>query len=198
MVEFCDHCGASMKKHWHSITPGLATALVKFRLAVHNKNSNSIHLQSEINLTKNEYNNFQKLRFHALIAKTGKTGYWLLTHRGAQFLNGEMAIPERVETFRNRVVAHSEELVTIQQVYGGEKPIFEQSFDFDYATEDDLVSTMAIKNKRKGKPKCPTCGNTLIPETKTEPGSNPNSLILSKFMVCPNKTGCGFRYEVRV
>lgn len=116
----CPHCGASMKMYWHKITPGLIRGLLKMRKAVVIKGENDIKidkLPGELELTKWERANWTKLRFHGLVAKVkkdGKTkrGRYLLTRKGTNFLNGD-SIPERVQTFRNKVVDHSPENVTL-------------------------------------------------------------------------------------
>lgn len=120
----CPYCGASLKEYWHKLTPLLVNGLVKMKQKIINKNENRIHLQNDLNLSKTEYNNFQKLRFHGLIAhykdKNGKkeNGYWLITKRGNEFLKGSLAIPSRVKTFRNHVIDHDDHLVHIADVIG--------------------------------------------------------------------------------
>ena len=71
-------------------------------------------------------------RFHALVAKVdGKPGFWLITSRGGQFLRGEIAIPERVKTFRNKVLEHSTELIHINELKG-KIPVFQREFAYEY------------------------------------------------------------------
>jgi hypothetical protein len=119
--KICPHCGAKMYQYWHKLTPILVRALISFRKAVINHDRNMIHVPDEVTLSKQEYNNFQKLRFHALVAKykeggDHKAGYWLLTHRGNQFLNGEIQVPYAVLTYRNQVIGHGGDLVTVGEV----------------------------------------------------------------------------------
>jgi hypothetical protein len=118
MIEICECCGAKMYKYWHRLTPMLIDTLKKFHQAVIRKGANDIHVPKEVNLTKQEYNNFQKLRFHGLVAKykskgIHKTGHWLITRRGAQFLAGELAVPCRVQTFRNKVIDHDTKTISL-------------------------------------------------------------------------------------
>lgn len=124
----CPHCGASLKKYWHVLTPILVKALVKVRKAVYLKGENNIHLLKEMpgdtQLEIHEWNNFTKLRFHGLVAKykdaDGKhlSGRWLITKRGFAFLRGELEVPARVLTFRNRVVEHDPRMVKLRDVIG--------------------------------------------------------------------------------
>lgn len=120
----CPQCGAKMNKYWHNLTRGLVDSFIKFSLAVRSKNANSVHLQTDVQLTKNQYNNFQKLRFFGLVAKVKdkngnrKAGYWLVTKNGGAFLRGELAMPRRVRTFRNKIIDKDENLVYIKEVMG--------------------------------------------------------------------------------
>ena len=133
MTERCEHCGASLKKYFHSITPGLVKVLVKCYVYA-SEHDNEFKMR-DLKLDHSEYGNFQKLRFHALIAKKKEDGEkvertWLVTSRGADFLKGTIQIPDKVQTFRNGVVDHSPELVTIRDVMKSE-PYWEQDFSYD-------------------------------------------------------------------
>src|ERR1022692_1181022 len=119
MTERCPHCGAGMKAFWHTLNPGLVSVLIKCIQFVHDHKKNEFHLQNDLHLSVNEFSNFTKLRFHALVAKVeGKPGFWLITARGGQCLRGEIAVPFRVKTFRNRVLEHSPELIHINELKG--------------------------------------------------------------------------------
>lgn len=131
----CPHCGANMKMYWHTLTPSLVKTLIKIYIKISNKGVNQVHPHDEMDLTTSEHMNMTKLRFHGMIAKCRddagiRRGYWLITKRGARFLRGEIAVPKKVQTFRNRVVGHSENLVDLVDVLGSE-PFIEKEFDFD-------------------------------------------------------------------
>lgn len=134
----CEHCGAQMKSWRHSLTPGLVDVLVSFIQAIKDKGENKIHLQTEMNLNSNQYNNFQKLRYFGLVAKVKDAegnhlaGYWLITRLGGEFLRRETAIPRSVKTFRNSIVEKSEDVVFINDVYNRYFPIvwFQEKFEF--------------------------------------------------------------------
>lgn len=138
MNEKCEHCGANLKKWWHTLTPGLVRDLVKLRMAIHSKGENDIHIAQEMGLTKSEYNNFQKLRYFGLVAKVrveGKRnqGRWLLTHRGALFLDGKISVPSKVQTFRNRISDRTGEFIKISDIYKSfELPNFQNIDDFEF------------------------------------------------------------------
>jgi len=136
MEERCEHCGAKMKRYWHTMSPGLVRVLAKcYEYLLGQRALENRFAMKDLNLDHSEYGNFQKLRFHALIAKVKEDGErvereWLITKRGADFLKGEIQIPARVQTFRNQVVDHDEELVTITQVM--QSQIFwEKDFSYD-------------------------------------------------------------------
>lgn len=156
MTDRCPHCGASMKQYWHRLTPGAVSALVKLLKAVHYYNRNSVHLHNEMKsggdpawrLSDFEWNNFSILRFHGLAhqdeKKTHRSGYWLITKRGGQFLRGEISVPKGVKTFRDKVIDHSPELVHIRS-FAGKTPEFESSKAYEYPPE--FEPTKAIQQK---------------------------------------------------
>jgi hypothetical protein len=117
---YCDHCGNHSNAFWAAVTPGLVDTLIKFKGAVLAKNRNSIHLQKDADLTYSQRANFSKLRQLGMVAQDegAGAGYWLLTHRGSEFLKGNMRVPERVKTVNNRIVERSEEYVSIRDVKG--------------------------------------------------------------------------------
>jgi len=190
MKEVCEHCGARMRKYWCKMTSGLAGSLVKFYIVLNQKGENSVHLQNDMlgdnKLTQFEYNNFQKLGFHALVAKTKDSGSWLLTHRGALFLKGELAIPSEVQTFRGKVVAHSQREVFIKDVVN-KLPRFESRADinFEYVVPEDVPTIQKIIKRRKSKfPTCPNDGSVLAVNVITSPGKNKNSLNFTREYYC--------------
>lgn len=143
----CTHCGARLRKYKVSLSRGIINTLIKFRQAVIAKDENKIHLLEDMQgrdyqLTRHEWNNFSRLRFHGLVAKYKEngqhvSGYWLLTKRGADFLNGKITIPHSVEVFRNRVVSHSEHKVNIRDaVIDIAVPYFEDRSTIEYAPID--------------------------------------------------------------
>jgi len=125
----CKFCGAQVKEWWHALTPGLVEILFRFAAGVNKKSRNEINLQLDITLDKNQYNNFQKLRFFKLVERVGKEGLWKLTPRGAQFLCGDVNIPYRVLTFRGAPITYSPDMVNIMD-YLGELPVFERQFSY--------------------------------------------------------------------
>jgi hypothetical protein len=138
----CPCCGAKMKLHWHRLNKGLVNVLIKFRQQVIAKGKNEVQI-SELGLTTSEFCNFQKLRYHAMIAKCrdgeGKRigGYWLLTRRGNQFVKGLIEVPIKVGTFRNVIRKKSTEFVKITDVLKDNNlPYWDSTYDFQYELYD--------------------------------------------------------------
>lgn len=126
--------------------------LVKFRAAVYSYHKNRLHVPREVELTKSEYNNFQKLRYHGLIARYREmgspvSGVWLMTRRAAHFLRGEIDLPEKVQTFRNKVVDHSIVKINVSQALGS-APYWDQRDDFDFDIAD--VNDVEFDEKGQG------------------------------------------------
>ena len=131
--KICPFCGASLVERWIAITPGLVKVLVKCYENVYAKQKNLFEF-NELTLNHTEYANYQKLRFHALIAKHKIGGEiiereWVITRRGFQFLRGEVQIPAKVKVFRNRVIDHDDQLVTVTNVMAN-FPYWEKKFDY--------------------------------------------------------------------
>lgn len=121
IIEKCFHCGAGMTPRWEILNSGLVHSLILAIQAVHRNGKNQFHYMNDLTLGHTAAANFQKLRFHGLIAhadeENPRNGEWLITKRGGQFLRGEIEIPKRVKIFRNHVIEHEEkEFLHIKQV----------------------------------------------------------------------------------
>lgn len=137
----CPHCGASMKAHSHGLSRGLANTLIKFRKAVLNQphiQFNKVHIPNDVVFTKNEYNNFQKLRYFGLVAKVRKSdgtherGFWLLTRNGNAFCKGLKDMPKSVLTFRNKIQDRSKVKISIlEAIQCKDLPYFEKDFAYE-------------------------------------------------------------------
>lgn len=210
----CPHCGASMKKFWHAVTPGITYTLIKLNKAVNFYQKNDIdihHLPADLAFDHIQKTNWTKLRFNALVAKIRvegkvKRGRWCITRKGYQYLGGK-AIPKEAQSFRNKVTAHSEEMVTISQVlrsspywqsiedirFDYAEPTIEMDADIDGRTVPTVMARATRKNK--GKPLCPRCHNVLAVDITTKPDEqDPNRLIIiAKNRVCRK---CGYHEPV--
>jgi len=141
MSDQCPYCQAKLIKYWHRLNPVLVHSLVKLYAAVVRKGENQIHSRKEISdMSIIEYNNFQKLRYFGLIAHSGPSGYWLITHRGAEFLKGNIRIPRRVQTFRNHIESHDDELVSVSEVIK-ENISIDTKKDYLFTSEQKSIET---------------------------------------------------------
>lgn len=207
----CPTCGASMKKFWHKVTPGIALALIKLNKAVNLAGKNDVdiyHVPADLEFKHTELTNWTKMRFNALVAKirvagTVKRGHWCITRKGYQFLAGK-PIPQETQSFRNKVSAHSSTMVTISQVlksyptwqtidqirFDYAEPTIEMDEDID-GSEKAITVTRAARRKKYGQPLCPTCNNKLTVDITTQPNpADPNSVtIVARKRICRK---CGY------
>lgn len=116
----CPTCGQQVLKHKHVFRKSLAN-LVEFTIKktgpVH-----PFHLQKELNLTKNQYNNFQKLQYWGLVKKSfanGKRigGFWQFTRSAVDLVNGG-SVPAWVKTYNNQPVEYSTERTRLSDAIG--------------------------------------------------------------------------------
>jgi len=134
----CPNCGANMIVHRQRLSKGLVNTLIKFKKSVTEHQRNKIHLRTEVSLTKNEYNNAQKLRYHGLIAKfknpetkEHQAGYWLLTKRGNEFCKDAMSLPQCVYTFRNKIVDKDSVYLRLSDILAdNDVPVWDERSDF--------------------------------------------------------------------
>jgi hypothetical protein len=140
----CPYCGASMTARWERLSKGLVQSLVKFKQQVIILDRNKIHLQDDLKLTKTEYNNFQKLRYHAAIAKyinpdtkQHEAGYWLLTKRGNQLIKNMIEVPLKVKVFRNKIIDKCDERAYASDILKDvQLPVWDEKEDFKYEYAD--------------------------------------------------------------
>ena len=93
----------------------------------------------------NDYNNTNKLRLHALIAKIpGKRGLWVITSHGWAFLRGDKDLPRHVYIADNSIQARSDELINVRELNKGEVVIQNQ---FEYYNENrEYLNTRPVSN----------------------------------------------------
>jgi hypothetical protein len=104
----CPHCGATMMEYKHTLSEALViglTRLGQYKYPVNIK---------ELKLTRNQWDNFQKLRYWGLCGQVKdiegrrKNGVWGMTLKGRKFLRCEIAIPYAVYTYRGERVKSDE------------------------------------------------------------------------------------------
>lgn len=127
--ERCANCEASMAMYIYTLDVLDALLLFGMGRIVFEKSksipfteANKVHLQTQLN----KYHSVPSRQTHCsklgLIAKVkhkdgshdSKAG-WLITKRGFQFLAGN-PVPKKVQVFRNIIIEHFEEMITIEEV----------------------------------------------------------------------------------
>lgn len=144
-AEYCEHCGAKLKKNRFAITKAIAQTLIKLRRAEVALGKREIWLDhddkgAEYEMTKNQRSNMSRLRILGLARYTeAHSGRWFITRRGYQFLRGE-EVPYEVWTFRNEIVKRTDKMITLQQAFkNDEVPYFNPITDRDIATEEEMA-----------------------------------------------------------
>lgn len=107
-VKHCDHCGAKMVEYKHSLNTGLAVALTKLRR--HGKPATL----KELDLTVNQFNNFQKLQYWGFVDKN-EDHEWYATREADRFFEGYQ-VPKSVWTYRGKTVRVSDETTNIGEL----------------------------------------------------------------------------------
>jgi hypothetical protein len=138
----CVHCEADLAIKLHRLTALHVECLFKLRAAVRHYGRNSIHLRDDMRatgcpfrLSDDQWTNFGKLRYFGLAhhadRENPRSGSWLLTDRGAAFLQGKITIPRKVFTFRGHPVDSPEPVKPVHILeYRKELPSFETYYDF--------------------------------------------------------------------
>lgn len=115
-----------MVKHVHTLNKGMLQALIKisdFKIPVNLK---------DLDLTFNQRDNFQKLRYWNLVRKSynaeGKRigGHWEITELGLRFVNGEISMPQSAITYRGEVVEYKGE----NKYFSDVKELYKRSEDY--------------------------------------------------------------------
>jgi hypothetical protein len=105
--KLCECCGHSVKAYSHTLNVQLLQALKQLS-NFYEANKRGCHLQNDLpKLTKNQYNNFQKLQYFRLIIK--KEDGWYPTRLADNFLKGETSIYMPVATFGKSVLTPEHE-----------------------------------------------------------------------------------------
>jgi hypothetical protein len=97
----CPHCEAKMVEYKHSFSKALAVGLGRLHFFA----GGPINIKN-LGLTRNQWDNFQKLRYWGLVGKATKEdgtragGEWVLTQKGFDFIQKGIGIPKSVWTYR--------------------------------------------------------------------------------------------------
>jgi predicted Zn-dependent protease with MMP-like domain len=96
-------CGAKTKKYSHNLNKGMIDSLKKLYA------KNSFTRLADLDLTINQFNNFQKLRYWGLVVN--ESGKWKHTALAERFLLNKIEIPMSVTTYRKKVVSYSDQKI---------------------------------------------------------------------------------------
>jgi len=97
----CDCCGHQTTAFSHNLNAQLIQALDQLN-DYYFKNHRGCNLQKNLNLTKNQYNNFQKLQYFNLVTRV-EDG-WIPTIVGTKFLQGDITVENPVATFGKEIL----------------------------------------------------------------------------------------------
>ncbi len=116
--KFCPHCGAKMVKYKHSLSIPMVEGLTLLRDA----GGGPINIK-ELNMSRNQWDNFQKLRYFKLVKRVyedgvRKSGVWKITKRGRRFLLGDVMVPRAVWTYRGKTCDKEPERIFAWEVSG--------------------------------------------------------------------------------
>jgi hypothetical protein len=113
----CDHCGAKMVEYKHNFSNALAIGL--YQLYQEGKPVNI----KRLGLTRNQWDNFQKLRYWGLVEKAfgadGKRigGCWNITLLGVDFIEKGTSIKKYVWTYRGETVRFEGNTCFFKQIH---------------------------------------------------------------------------------
>lgn len=115
-VKVCECCGAKLVEYKHVLNKGLVHAL--FELA---KQDKPVHL-STLDLTRNQWTNFQKLRYWNLVYKEMRddgscTGNWYLTSDGWDFIWDRSSMAKHAWTYRGETIRLDGDRVYFSEIY---------------------------------------------------------------------------------
>jgi len=134
-----------VRPRWEKLTPGLVKALLKFYAVICSKGVNDAHILRECGLSISEANNFQKLRYFALVRKIdGNSGHWMLTWQGRDFIRSGYTPHERVLVLHNRIQERSVRRVSIGQVLRANEPDWLRRDDFIESRPAEAVEQIAM------------------------------------------------------
>jgi len=156
MKQVCPHCQQTIVARKESLTKGIIRSLLKCAKTIEKKGLNKIHPRKELKLSISEYNNFQKLRYHGLIAKQDESGFWVITTKGYRFISGKIVTAKYVEVFNNEIVGYSEDLITIADLLKSEAREFPEISTIEYTKK-----TRKRRVKKRKNP-CPSCEDGIL------------------------------------
>lgn len=99
--ETCGSCGHVKTAFVHHINKPMVNALRQL-VDWYERTGKPANLQKNLDLTKNQYNNFQKLQYFGVVTRTDKG--WFPSSTGIAFIYGNTRIPSHVATVESVVL----------------------------------------------------------------------------------------------
>lgn len=128
--EVCHACGQPIKQAYKEVlTKHKLTMLQEAARHIIETGVNDFCLDYRHMENYNNFNNFQKLRYHGLVHhvrdRSGNKvrGHWLITRNGWAFLRGEIELPKWVTVRNNSIVERCPETIHVKYVYHGSEVI---------------------------------------------------------------------------
>lgn len=104
--KMCECCGHKISAYTHSLNKPLVQSL-KAVVEHYERTGKACNLQQHLNLTKNQYNNFQKLQYFDFVVNT-QSG-WFPKQRGKDFIYGKIVVKVPVATFGKQILGENHE-----------------------------------------------------------------------------------------
>lgn len=125
-ANMCECCGAKIVEYKHVLNKGLVSAL--FELA---KFNHPVSL-SELDITRNQWTNFQKLRYWGLVGKElhadgSGTGHWFVTSSGRAFIDNQFPMPKEAWTYRGETIRLEGSTIYFSDIYD---PHYRERLDY--------------------------------------------------------------------
>ena len=99
--ETCPTCGHQLTAYKHRLNKSQVNALMQLVLW-YRKTGKPCNLQKHLTLTKNQYNNFQKLQYFQAVTRTTKG--WFPTNKGIDFIEGRGYLWNRCATIESKLI----------------------------------------------------------------------------------------------
>lgn len=106
MKKTCSHCGHTIASYVHNLNKPMVDSLLQV-VVFFLENKRPAKLQKDLDLSKNQYNNFQKLQYFCLVKRT-ENG-WTPEQKGIDFIYGKSPCFNIVMTFGKSVLSPDHE-----------------------------------------------------------------------------------------
>ena len=117
--EICPYCFRKIKVNATKLSKPHVIALVN----MYRKGQGQYHHYDDVQIRGN--NSMSKMRYFGLISKkqnedptTNSSGMYRLTHKGIEFIHGNISVPEKVYTYNDTILGFTEAHVAIESIAG--------------------------------------------------------------------------------